>query len=88
MNFGRIRLGEWRPRVEKTAKSTVLRGYSRRAVESNLNDRAYQEESRESGGNQGLWEALAVGYHAFAQKSRFGVQTIVTLFLLPPDGVC
>jgi hypothetical protein len=53
MIFGRIRLGEWRLRVEKTAKSAETRttGF-RREIETDLNDLAYHErveEMRESG---------------------------------------
>ena len=95
MIFGRIRLGEWRPRVEKTAKSADSRVIARRRIETNLNDSANHEGAEETPGIKGSWRLRhgdvsrpVVGSGEFEAKSRRGVQAMVTLFLLPPDGVC
>jgi hypothetical protein len=94
-DFGRIRLGEWLSRVEKTAKSADSRAISRRRIETNLNDFAYHERVEEMPGIKGSWRLRhrdasrpAAGSGEFEAKSRLGVQAKVTVFLLPPDGVC
>lgn len=93
MIFGRIRLGEWRLRVEKTAKSAEMRSTDfRREIETNLNDSAYHERTGETPGIEGLSRvpgaAIRLRSGDFEAKSRKGVQAKVTVFLLPPDGVC
>jgi len=54
-DFGRIRLGEWLSRVEKTAKSADSRAISRRKIESHLNGFAYHERVEETPEIKGSW---------------------------------
>lgn len=99
MIFGRIRLLEWRFRVEKTAKSAGSRANSRRGVEANLNDFVYHEQRARRAEKYGKSRALGacggmvvsterLGFGEFEAKSGLSVKAKVTLFLLPPDGVC